>query len=223
MFGDTWSKMDKILEQTLKKMDPGLLAAACQKQGSRGSECQVLTKKAKKVDEENAPINQYKGWKVPAQNYAIPQMSLKDVYPETFFKEYIGKRRPIVIQGTPPELQKLANWTNAYLATKSGEEKVMVEKRSTIKDAYGQGNEIPMKFSKFLELISKGDTMHYLTTQDVHANEDGRPDLMAPFMKTLNDDFPLRPQIMGNLVPQNINLWFGNNQDGSSSGLHVSS
>ena len=43
-------------------------------------------------------------------------------------------------------------------------------------------------------------------------------------MQGLQQDFPLRPTLMGNLVPQNINMWLGNNlgnnKDGASSGLH---
>ena len=33
-------------------------------------------------------------------------------------------------------------------------------------------------------------------------------------------DFPLRPSLLPNLIPFNLNLWFGNSEDGSSSGLH---
>jgi hypothetical protein len=47
---------------------------------------------------------------------------------------------------------------------------------------------------------------------------------MAPFMKVLqqDDDFPLRPHLMGSLIPQNINLWMGRGrgENGASSGLH---
>jgi hypothetical protein len=92
-----------------------------------------------------------------------------------------------------------------------------------------------MTISHFLDLMEQGDSKFYLTTQDVQADDDdnddvndddghghghGRPDLMAPFMNVLKDDFPLVPTIMGSLVPQNINLWMGNSVNGSSSGLH---
>ena len=115
----------------------------------------------------------------------------------------------------------LEKWKSMnYLKQKAGNETVMVEQRSSEKDSFGKGNEKAMKFGDLLDLIAKGDAMHYLTTQDVEANEDGRPDLMAPFMKRFQDDFPLRPLLMGNLVPQNINIWMGNNSEGASSGLH---
>ena len=109
-----------------------------------------------------------------------------------------------------------------HLNKHAGDQTVMVEHRSTTSDNYGQGNEIPMKFSQFLHLLEKGDELHYLTTQDVQSNDDGRPDLLPVFMKALSDDFPIRPHLMGKLIPQNINLWMGNNTKptGSSSGLH---
>jgi hypothetical protein len=33
-------------------------------------------------------------------------------------------------------------------------------------------------------------------------------------------DLPLRPAILGTLVPQQINLWLGNSVEGSTTGLH---
>jgi hypothetical protein len=101
--------------------------------------------------------------------------------------------------------------------------------KPTSSSSFGNGYEIPMTFSKFVNLItSKNDDRHYLTTQDVHSNPDNsRPDLMSPLMKYLQHDFPLQPQIIGNLIPQNINLWMGGNsssstttEEGISSGLH---
>jgi hypothetical protein len=103
-------------------------------------------------------------------------------------------------------------------------QKVMVEQRACsnpIKSTFGNGYEISMTFHNFLSLIESGDDdRHYLTTQDVHSTSDGRPDLMSPLMKHLSNDFPLQPFIMGNLIPQNINMWMGNNTNGVSSGLH---
>jgi hypothetical protein len=81
-----------------------------------------------------------------------------------------------------------------------------------------------MKFSQLISLILNGDECHYLTTQDVQSNQDGRPDILPEFMKDLmsSDYFPMQPSLMGKLIPQNINLWMGNNTTtkGSSSGLH---
>jgi len=60
----------------------------------------------------------------------------------------------------------------------------------------------------------------YLTTQNVTTDDGGRPRVMSNFMRKLADDFPLRPAIAGNLVPQNVNVWMGRTKGGSSSGLH---
>lgn len=38
---------------------------------------------------------------------------------------------------------------------------------------------------------------------------DGHPHVMGFPVKELKGDFPLRPECMGNLVPQQINLWMG--------------
>lgn len=39
-------------------------------------------------------------------------------------------------------------------------------------------------------------------------------------MTQLEGDYPLRPSLMGSLVPQNLNIWMGRSQEGTSSGLH---
>ncbi len=181
-------------------------------------------------------VNEYGGWLVPEANYQIPILgddNDKDLEPKNFYEAYIRRRRPVVIRRSslPKELEHLKQWmsSNEDMLQRAGNETIMVEQRSNQKDSFGRGNEVSMSFSNFLELVQdKGDTMHYLTTQDVEANRDGRPELMSPFMKKLyahGDDnqkstFPLQPTITGNLVPQNINLWMGNSKDGASSGLH---
>ena len=184
------------------------------------------------IDDE---LNHYKGWIVPESNYPIPIIgddNEKDLEPRNFYEKYVRRRRPVVIRRKklPNELKHLNKWmsSNQDMLQKAGEETIMVEKRSGQTDSFGRGNEVSMSFSKFLELVQdKGDTLHYLTTQDVEANRDGRPELMSPFMKRLhcsdddkNGSFPLQPTLTGNLVPQNINLWMGNSLDGASSGLH---
>ncbi|KAL7456058.1 hypothetical protein ACHAWC_007571, partial [Mediolabrus comicus] len=75
---------------------------------------------------------------------------------------------------------------------------------------FGNGNEISITFHNFLNLLQSGSTNHYLTTQDVQCNADGRPELMSDFMKCLQDDITLQPKIMGGLILQNVNLWMGN-------------
>jgi len=168
-------------------------------------------------------INRYKGWTVPSNNYKIECIDVNSITPHQFYEKYVKPRQPIVITGgLPPDLSQLQSWTSIeYLDQKAGNETVMVERRSNTAEGYGKGNEISMTFSKFIQMIQKNDDLHYLTTQDVQANDDGRPEILPSFMKSF-DDFPLQPTLTGNLIPQNINLWMGNNNNpsGSSSGLH---
>lgn len=127
----------------------------------------------------------------------------------------------MVLNGIPPDVSQIEKWKDiSYLDQKVGDHSVTVERRASAADSFGRGNEISMSFTKFLQLVKEGDGMHYLTTQDVRANADGRPELMSPLMEGLRADFPLRPALAGNLVPQNVNLWMGNNAEGASSGLH---
>eukprot|EP00980_Cylindrotheca_fusiformis_P025751 scaffold14558_cov137-Cylindrotheca_fusiformis.AAC.16 len=234
--------MESVLETAMDKADPNTLKQILQgtnkkrsgdhdhHENDEESKNGLPRKRHKMSDITNGKEppktikNRYSGWTVPHNDYVLETINASDVTPEQFYDKYIRQRRPVVISGS---LETIANANNLekwksmdYLKNVAGDETVVVEKRSDEKDSFGKGNEVSMKFHSFLDLISKGDSMHYLTTQDVEANQDGRPDLMAPFMKTFKGDFPLRPPLMGNLIPQNINLWMGNNTDGASSGLH---
>ena len=170
------------------------------------------------------------------------------ITPESFYSEYIRQRKPVVLRTENnnnnnnnnlssstsllllSDLSNLTKWKDInYLKSQvDSKHTVMVEQRSSSSSSstFGNGYEIPMTFSQFATRITSGKDYdrHYLTTQDVHSNADnGRPDLMSPLMKYLQHDFPLQPCIMGNLIPQNINLWMGNSSSssvGTSSGLH---
>ena len=52
------------------------------------------------------------------------------------------------------------------------------------------------------------------------ADCEGRPALMSAPVTQLMGDFPMRPALVGNLVPMNYNVWMGAAADGSTSGLH---
>lgn len=169
--------------------------------------------------------NEYQGWKVPSDRYSIPIIT-EDLDAEQFYHNYIKQRRPVVLRydKLPKEFCRLEEWkkNNLHLQKLAGQESVVVEQRLNKNDSFGKGRkELNMKFGDFLRnFVEKGDDSHYLTTQDVQADpETGRPDLIAPFMKALKNDFPYRPQLMGHLIPSNINLWMGSS-NGASSGLH---
>lgn len=220
--------MENVLEEAMEKADRNTLKQILLK-GKQSDEDEdndnfPHRKRQKTEEKKNEPKNRYCGWTVPKNGVTLETINADDVTPEQFYEKYIRQRRPVIVCGSLEAIANAGNlekWKSIdYLKSKAGDETVVVEKRSSESDSFGKGNEISMRFHSFLELISKGDSMHYLTTQDVEANEDGRPDLMAPFMSKFKDDFPLRPPLMGNLIPQNINIWMGNNSDGASSGLH---
>lgn len=186
----------------------------------------TIIRTSKQATEDDESIRdtvsmQYTGWTVPKDNYALPTINIADLTPESFFNEYINNRRPVVLTGMLTDLSGIEKWKdNNYLLKMVGEQSVMVERRTSKDDTFGEGNKTQLSFQQFLHLIvNDRDDMHYLTTQDVNMT-DGRPDLMSPLMKALSNDFPLRPILMGSMVPQNINLWIGNATDGASSGLH---
>lgn len=101
--------------------------------------------------------------------------------------------------------------------------------------AGGFGSALPretMKFSKFIDTLESNQGPNwYLTTQYRDEDEEDDdlddgilvqmlheycPPPLPPMLKT----FPHRPAILGNLIPQQVNIWIGNSADGTSSGLH---
>ena len=112
--------------------------------------------------------------------------------------------------------------------------KVDVEKRMDTNKSFGEGNIISMSFSDFIEKLENGDETLYLTSSasvNQEENDDigvedfmrlNYPKLLSSLLETLfnTGDFPLVPNVAGSLLPANINMWMGNSQSGSSSGLH---
>ena len=44
----------------------------------------------------------------------------------------------------------------------------------------------------------------------------GQPNIMGPPVSRLRKEFPVRPECMGSLVPQQINLWMGAARHGTA-------
>lgn len=173
---------------------------------------------------ETQCVNEYNGYSLPEDNFAIERIPVGSVSPQEFFAKYVCTRTPVVLTGYLQDEDFCApdKWSTSddRLIELAGDTKLTVERRGDIKEKFGKGIAVEMPFRELLQLIASGDEMHYLTTQEVAFEEDGRPEIMAPFMKKLQQDFPLRPKLMGHLIPQNINMWMGNNKHGSSTGLH---
>lgn len=205
--------------------------AAPGKKAARPADADAATNKRQRTDNDQqtpvaapeAAVNEYAGFVVPTDDFQIARVDIRDVTPQSFFERFVATRTPVVLEGIIEDDSFTASskWTNEHLKQLAGDETLAVERRGATSEKFGKGVEVPMQFKELLDLIASGDEMHYLTTQDVEADgEDGRPELMAPFVAKLQQDFPLRPALLGHLVPQNINIWMGNNKDGSSSGLH---
>ena len=142
--------------------------------------------------------------------------------PQKFFEEYVSKRKPCIIDCPPNDKGwSCEKWTNQYLIEKAGEEKVEVERRKEGGNFGLEAPKIEMKFGDFVQEIDKGSTALYITTQTIDCDDQGLPKkLYGPPLHSLKDDFPLVPELLGNLVPNNLNVWMGNSSDGSCSGLH---
>lgn len=96
-----------------------------------------------------------------------------------------------------------------------------VEKRAETGRAFGNGKKQSMQMHSFLQQLSNGNQDLYLTTQDAPEGSDGFPELLTvPLRGLVDKGLPLKPAVMGNLVPQAINVWMGCAAEGSSSGLH---
>ena len=130
--------------------------------------------------------------------------------PQLFFQSFVKRRQPCIIRGKLPELPKTKQW---WAPPSARALTVQVEKRDGSKDAFGKGRKVGMTFG---ELLDGRSPDHYLTTQEL---PDGH--LLAPPLTALVDNgLPLRPSLMGALVPQSINLWLGHSDTPASSGLH---
>lgn len=147
---------------------------------------------------------------------------------EKVWTKYVSQRRPVKFLGhlSDPKWRG-ALWSNEYMRSRAGDAEVRVEVRDNEEvdnremGRFGRGRETLMTFSAFLEELGRGkDCAHYLTTQDLEYDEEGRPEIVSAPVKQLAGDFPWRPEIMGHLIPQNANVWLGRSTVRTSSGLH---
>jgi len=128
----------------------------------------------------------------------------------------------VLIDGPPqdPSWKATERWSPDYLRKIAGLEPVLVEHRKNIADTFGRGQKIAMPFGEVLRRVFSGDDTIYMTTQEAPLGPDGHPEVLAPPTAQLAADFPLQPALLGNLVPQQINIWMGCAPEGSTTGLH---
>ena len=178
--------------------------------------------------EAAAPLLEYAGHTVAQPGAPVERRAVASLTPEEFFEGYVRTRRPLLLSGAAeldPRWHGTARWSNAHLRRVAGEATVRVEQRAAPAEVYGRGKNVRMPFGELLSLLERGDARHYMTTQDLETDEEGRPHLMSAPCTQLHaaGDFPLVPSLLGSLIPVNFNLWMGNTslaEGGSSSGLH---
>ncbi|KAJ3114122.1 DnaJ sub C member 7 [Phlyctochytrium bullatum] len=162
-----------------------------------------------------------KGWK--------PDKVPANIDPKVFFKKYVATRTPCIIEGELVDKDwKASRWLNFdYLKKRAGDAIVEVEGRSGNSDTFGSGRpRLNAMFRDVLDDLNEGNTDIYLSTQygntedqDFDEDRDSYRRLsIGPEMqiverfeefchqplRRLMGDFPLRPSLTGNLVPQQV-------------------
>ena len=161
----------------------------------------------------------YAGWR-PVAGAALDRVCLADITPAEFFDRYVAQRKPVVLSGSLPGAQWHL-WTDEYLRARAGDAVVRVEARASTQAAFGASRHQQLRFSDFLDrLVKHRDELLYLTTEATQFDAHGRLSVVSPPLTHLLGDVPLRPAVMGGLVPAALNLWMGRSRDGASSGLH---
>ena len=71
-------------------------------------------------------------------------------------------------------------------------------------EGFGKGRTRRMPLAAFLARLRAGDASLYLSSQQQPLAADGFPELLAPPLAALRGHMPLRPALMGHLVPQQV-------------------
>jgi len=179
------------------------------------------------ADASSSPFTPGAPLSIPCPN-KIDRVSA-DLDPREFWERFVSRRQPCIVvgvlSGSGEEASWKGNeWDNGRLTELAGDSVVQVEERHRAEGLpFGRGTpKKEMAFSSFLSRLESGDDSFYLTTQRIPEAKDGSPAALcgAPLNK-MGGEFPLRPRLLGNLVPSQCNVWMGNNRtEGSSSGLH---
>jgi len=133
-----------------------------------------------------------------------------DLPPEQFFNDYVVMRRPAVFSGSlVDEPWRGSKWTLSYLLHKAGSSTVTVEDRPAPADSTSVLY-LEMHYRDFVSSLLAGETRYHLTNSDVQCSMSDLRDrngalatVLQP-LQTLADDFPLRPAILGNLIPHQV-------------------
>ncbi|EST06887.1 JmjC [Kalmanozyma brasiliensis GHG001] len=143
-----------------------------------------------------------------------------------------------------------SRWSDLdYLSSVAGQVPVKIEPVHPAAGHFGTSvKRKKVKFAEFIDILkdSRDAGKWYLTTQYVEDGEQDQPipsssakpdsdrdfesddsdsepeldNVLPAPTNALSNDFPSKPQLLGNLVLQQCNLWLGNSKEGKSSGLH---
>jgi len=181
---------------------------------------------------EHTEFDEYEGFSPPRGITHVTDRVSADIEPADFFERYVRPRRPAVISGFIADSSfKGRQWTNSYLSARAGEAEVLVEDRKSAVGPLSFGTsstKVEMKYGDFIKAIIAQENRYYLTTQDLERfvddyDEFGLPKgVAAQPLCMLNDNYPVQPAILGNLIPHQISIWqgFAGKCSSSSSGLH---
>ncbi|KAG6619982.1 putative ion channel [Phytophthora cinnamomi] len=135
------------------------------------------------------------------------------------FAKYFCTRTPVVLSGFLQDEDFVAptKWSTSddRLIELAGDTKLPVERREREgRQGRRSGDAVPRAAKA--HRVGRRDAL----LDDTRGGVRGGRANMAPFTKQLQQDFPVRPKLMGHLIPQNINMWMGNNEHGSPTGLN---
>jgi hypothetical protein len=157
-------------------------------------------------------VNKYSGF-TPSTHWR-PEVVDASIDPEVFFNRYIAQRVPVIISKMTDPLFHLAAWTelpDSHLYVEH------CDKSQT----FGTGVKSKMLLSELLDRFKHGEDGFYVTTQPLPEDSNGRTtSLYASPVTEMISHLPVRPLLMGRLVPSTINAWLGASRKGSSSNLH---
>jgi len=154
--------------------------------------------------------NDYAAFQPPGGIQHLTDRISPDITPEEFFAGYVEKRRPAVFGGSlvDEQWQGADKWSLSYLSHKAGNTTVTVEDRPSSGDAGRTFQEL--QYRDFVSALTEGETRYQLTNSDVQCSMSDLRDrngflstVLQP-LHTLADDFPLRPSVLGNLIPHQV-------------------
>ena len=170
--------------------------------------------------EQNSKICEFLKSKKMTSIKTIPS----NIDPIEFFNEYVSTRTPVILQSFPDDFPKDLNID--FILSKDPNCKIKVE--SKVNGHFGSSN--PRREMSFKEYVNDHlkSGNYYLTTQyskesnDLDDESKSIQEYCQPPLTNLISYFPTRPKILGNLIPQQVNVWIGCTINGTrtSSGLH---